>query len=223
MTLVTLCNLSALYGAQRDNERALEFARQELEASERILGPEHPGVLTSRANLGTILGYAGQTKEAEVMLRDLVRDCQRVLAPKHPLLLHAHQCLAGILEMRGELDEAERENRFTLASQRETLGEKHPNTLITLSSLVNVLIKQGRIEEGIRLKREGLSLAASNPQVSALWSARWWNDIAEALSELGQKDEARAAAEKAIAAPLAPAAAGERARSRSILSGLSGR
>jgi tetratricopeptide (TPR) repeat protein len=224
LTLVTLGNLSALYGAQQDNERALEMARQDLEAARRIFGSEHPGVLASRVNLGTILGYAGETAEAETLLRELVKDCERVLAPGHPLLLNAHQSLAGILELRGKLDEAEAEVRFALAGQRETLGASHPTSLNTLESLANVLFKKGgRIEDGIRLRREGLELIVANPQLSALSSARWWNDIAEAFVALGRKDEARAAAEKALSAPVAPAAAGERARSRSILSGLSGR
>ena len=219
-TLVTLSNLAALYAAQQDYERALDIARRNLEASERIFGPEHPGVLVSRANLGSILGGAGQTAEAETLLRELVQDCERVLAPGHPLLLNAHQSLAGILELRGELDEAEAEARFALAGQRESLGAGHPTSLTTLEYLAKVLIKQGRIDEGIRTKREGLELVASNPQLSAIRSARWWNDIAEALARLGRKEEARAAVEQALAAAVAPVAAEQRARSRSILDGL---
>ena len=222
-TLVTLSNLAALYAAQHDYERALDIAWRNLEASERIFGPEHPGVLVSRANLGSILGGAGQTAEAETFLRELVQDCERVLAPGHPLLFNAHRSLAGILELRGELDEAEAEARFALAGQRESLGAGHPDALTTLEYLAQVLIKQGRIEEGIRTKREGLELVASNPQLSAIRSARWWNDIAEALARLGREQEARAAAEQALASEVAPVAAEQRARSRSILDGLGAR
>jgi tetratricopeptide (TPR) repeat protein len=220
LTLVTLGNLAALYGAQDDNERALDFARQDLEASQRIFGPEHPGVLASRVNLGMILLNAGKTAEAETLLRALIEDCERVLLPGHPLLLDAHQSLGGVLKLRGALDEAEAEDRFALAGQRETLGASHPSSLITLNNLANVLIKQGRIEEGIQAKREGLELVASNPQLSAIWSAGWWNDIAECLARLERKDEARAAVEQALAAEVAPATAEQRERSRSILNGL---
>jgi serine/threonine-protein kinase len=222
-TLVTLSNLAALYAAQHDYNRALDIAWSNLEASERILGPEHPGVLVSRANLGSILGGAGQTAEAEAFLRELVQDCERVLAPGHPLLFDAHQSLARILGLRGKLDEAEAEARFALSGQRESLGAGHPTALSTLEYLAQVLIQQGRIEEGIRTKREGLELVASNPQLSAIRSARWWNDIAQALARLGRQEEARAAAEQALACEIAPVAAEQRARSRSILDGLAAR
>jgi hypothetical protein len=82
------------------------------------------------------------------------------------------------------------------------------------------LIKQGRLEDGIKMKREGLEIVASTPELAALWSARWWNDIAMCLARLGRKDEARTAAEQALAAAVAPAADEERARSRSILDDL---
>jgi tetratricopeptide (TPR) repeat protein len=55
-----------------------------LEAQEKVLGPEHPNMLTSINNLGLVLNMQGKYKEAQTMHRRVLEAREKVLGPEHP-------------------------------------------------------------------------------------------------------------------------------------------
>ncbi|WP_245675675.1 tetratricopeptide repeat protein [Micromonospora halophytica] len=50
---------------------------------ERVLGPDHPRVLTSRRNLGFFHGKAGAPATAVTILTEVLKDQVRLLGPDH--------------------------------------------------------------------------------------------------------------------------------------------
>jgi hypothetical protein len=51
---------------------------------ERVLGPDHPDVLSTRNNLAAWTADAGDVRGALEMFRALLPDQERVLGPDHP-------------------------------------------------------------------------------------------------------------------------------------------
>jgi Flp pilus assembly protein TadD len=73
---------------------------------ERILGPEHPGTLSARANLAASYRLAGRTGEAIALLERVAADRARILGPEHPGTLTARANLASSYRQAGRTGEA---------------------------------------------------------------------------------------------------------------------
>ena len=79
---------SGSYAAARDLQRRV------LDARERVLGPEHPDTLATRAYLAASIGRAGDPAAARDQYAELLRVRERVLGPEHPDTLTAQYNLA---------------------------------------------------------------------------------------------------------------------------------
>jgi hypothetical protein len=51
---------------------------------ERVRGPDHPDVLTTRGNIAYWTGATGDSREALHLFQALLPDQERVLGPDHP-------------------------------------------------------------------------------------------------------------------------------------------
>jgi hypothetical protein len=78
-----------------------------IETSSRVLGAEHPDMLTSMANLASTFWNQGQWKEAEELQVRLVETRKRVLGEEHPDTLISIAHLALTYRNQGRLKEAE--------------------------------------------------------------------------------------------------------------------
>ena len=61
---------------------------------ERVLGPQHPDTLTTRANLARWTGTAGDVVKARDQYAALLPLFERVLGPQHPDTLAVRRNLA---------------------------------------------------------------------------------------------------------------------------------
>ena len=112
--------------------------RELLDLKRRVLGPEHPGTLTTMNNLACSLGSQGKHAEAEQMQRELLHVQRRVLGPEHPNTLDTTCTLANSLGGQGKHAEAEQMERELLDVRRRVLGLEHPHTLATVRSLASL-------------------------------------------------------------------------------------
>jgi hypothetical protein len=78
----------------RDAAEARDRFAALLPTVERVLGPEHPDTLTTRANLARWTGEAGKPAEARDQFADLLPILERVLGTEHPETLAACANLA---------------------------------------------------------------------------------------------------------------------------------
>ena len=70
---------------------------------ERVLGPEHPDTLTTRANLAQWTGEAGDAAGARGRYAALLPIFERVLGPEHPDTLATRANLAAWIEQAGDV------------------------------------------------------------------------------------------------------------------------
>ncbi|CUS11379.1 unnamed protein product, partial [Tuber aestivum] len=64
---------------------------------ERILGPDHPGALSSVNNLANVLRDQGKYVESEAMNRRALEGQERILGPDHPHTITSANNLAILL------------------------------------------------------------------------------------------------------------------------------
>ena len=109
-------NLAYYLGeAGQPAEAAAQF-RELLDDFLRVLGPDHPDTLTTRANLADWLGEAGQPAQAASQFRELLADRLRVLGPDHPDTLTALGNLARWLGEAGQPAQAATQFRDLLTT-----------------------------------------------------------------------------------------------------------
>jgi len=76
------------------------FYKRCLEASERLLGPEHPSTLTSINNLALLYHNKGEYEKAEALHNRCLEARERLLGPEHPDTLASIHNLASLSEER---------------------------------------------------------------------------------------------------------------------------
>ncbi|OQE34388.1 hypothetical protein PENCOP_c018G06557 [Penicillium coprophilum] len=164
--------------------------RRALGAREKVLGSEHPDMITSVSNLGLVLSSQGKYDEAEAMHRRDLEGSEKVLGREHPDTLTSIDNLGDVLFSQGKYDEAEAMHRRALEARENVLGSEHPATLNSVSNLGLVLSSQGKYDEAEAMHRRGLEgsekvLGREHPDT--LTSV---NNLGLVLSSQGKYDEA---------------------------------
>jgi hypothetical protein len=123
----------------------------------RVLGPEHPGTLTTRHNIAHWTGEAGRADEAIKLLQNVLADVVRVLGPEHPDTLLTRHNIAHWTGGSGRVDEAIKLLHDVLAAQERVLGSDHPDTLSTRHNIASWTGEARRVDEAIKLLRDVLA------------------------------------------------------------------
>ena len=98
---------------------------------ERVLGPEHPDTLITRANLARWTGEAGDAAGARDQYAALLPVYERVRGPEHPHTLAARHDLALWTGEAGDAAAARDLFAALLPVRERVLGPEHPDTLLT--------------------------------------------------------------------------------------------
>ncbi len=119
---------------RNDLARARTLSEQVLEASCRVLGPEHRDTLDAMNNLAMTIYYQGDMATARA-LQENVLEIRRRVHPLHPNTFKAQTNLAMTLVFQGDFDRAEALAMAALQGRQKVLGEDHPDTLRSIQNL----------------------------------------------------------------------------------------
>ena len=139
--------LALVLRGQGKYEAAEEMNRRALEGYEKVLGVEHPHILTSVNNLASVLGYQGKYKAAEEMNRRALEGYKKVLGVEHPSTLISVSNLALVLRDQRKYEAAEEMNRRALEGSEKVLGVEHPHTLTSVCNLAYLFHHQQRYHD----------------------------------------------------------------------------
>ena len=156
----------------------------------RLLGTDHPYVLTARNNLAGAYREVGRLTEAIALYEQVLPDSSRVRGEDHPDTLASCNDLAGAYESAGRLTEAITLYEQILPDRIRVLGEDHPRTLTSRNNLAHAYHAAGRLTEAITLYEQVLpdsSRVLGEDHPSTLTSR---NNLAGAYLEAGRTDEA---------------------------------
>ena len=84
MFLTSASGLAHLFLEQGDGDGARALYSEVLSMQSRILGPDHPETLSTKANLAATMSRQGNYEEAKRLEIEVLRTMQRVLGPTHP-------------------------------------------------------------------------------------------------------------------------------------------
>ncbi|MBI3932801.1 MAG: serine/threonine protein kinase [Acidobacteria bacterium] len=123
----------------------------------RVLGPDHPDVMATRASLASVLALRGDYAGSETLYRQVLAQQRRVLGEGHGDVARVLGELGNVLSMKGSYSEAEALHRESLALKRRVHGEDHEAVAQGLNNLANVLHGKGDSAGAEALYREALA------------------------------------------------------------------
>ena len=137
--------------------QAVRIAEPLLADQERVLGPDHADILTSRNNLALAYRAAGRADEAIPLQERTLADRERILGPDHHGTLTSRNNLAIAYQATGRAAEAIALYERALADRERILGPDHPDTLSSRGNLANAYRAAGRATEAIPLQERTLA------------------------------------------------------------------
>jgi Tetratricopeptide repeat len=97
----------------------------------RVLGADHPQVLTTRNNIAAWTGFRGNAPKALRLFRELLPEAIRMLGADHPSVLSIRNNIAVWPAQSGNAREALRLFQELLPDQIHVLGADHPDVQAT--------------------------------------------------------------------------------------------
>ncbi|KAH0556059.1 hypothetical protein GP486_006002 [Trichoglossum hirsutum] len=148
---------ASLYCSVGQYHKARDLYERVFENREKHLGPNHPSVLSSLAQLAVAFERQGKYETAEGMDRRVLAGREKMLGKEHPDTLTSVSNLAWTLESQGKYEAAEEMNRRALAGREKMLGKEHPDTLTSVSNLAWILERQGKYMAAEEMDRRALA------------------------------------------------------------------
>ncbi|MGW2874493.1 tetratricopeptide repeat protein, partial [Kitasatospora sp. NPDC001225] len=165
-------------------------------SGERILGDDHPDVLTSRLNLAQSYSKIGDIDNAIRLAEQAHADHQDWFGYDAPDTLMARSDLAAIYWKAGRADEAISLPEEVLADRQRVLGDDHPDTVVARNNLGATYSETGRIDEAIGLQEQVLAdrqrvLGDDHPSTliacNNLGATYWYAGLEEKAAEMLHK------------------------------------
>jgi tetratricopeptide (TPR) repeat protein len=152
-------NLANSFMSQGKYAAAEMMHRDVLEASSKLLGPEHPATLTTTNHLAYCLLGQQRYDEADEIQSALLDVWSRVFGHEHPNTLTTKTNIAASLYARRRYAEAELLQREMLEVQARVFGTDHRETLATTNNLASSLFSQRKYAEAEQLQRQVLAVS----------------------------------------------------------------
>jgi tetratricopeptide (TPR) repeat protein len=153
---------------------------------------DHPGTLTSMANLALTYRNQGRWKEAKELEVQVMETRKRVLGAEHPSTLTSMANLASTFWDQGQWKEAEELEVQVMETRKRVLGSEHPSTLTSMANLASTFWNQGRWKEAEELFMQVMEtfkmvLGAEHPSTltsianlaSTFWNQGRWKEAEE--------------------------------------------
>ncbi|WP_419184034.1 tetratricopeptide repeat protein, partial [Streptomyces caniscabiei] len=134
------------------SDPAIAYWQHLARIAERLLGIEHPEVLTIRANLAASYLRAGRMLEGMEIEARVLADSERLLGSHHPFTLAARNNLAASYWQSGRTEEAITLQEQALADSERLLGPEHPETLTVRANLAVSYGQAGRAGDAIAIE-----------------------------------------------------------------------
>lgn len=128
--------------------------RRAITIQEGALGPDHPALANTLANLGTLLDQRGKYDESEPLQRRAVQILEKALGALHPDTAAALTSLAVSLDRQGKLVDAEATYMKAVETARRAGNPRI--LLLNASRLGFSLAKRGRYREALPFYRESV-------------------------------------------------------------------
>jgi non-specific serine/threonine protein kinase/serine/threonine-protein kinase len=135
------------YLEQEKYAEAEALLRPALEATEKVLGPDHPNTIILVSNLGSAIRQLGRNDEARPYYERVLATHLKLNGPEHYMSVAAESNLALLLRDAGDIAAAEKHARLSVAHLEKAFPPGHPARAIFITALGSVLIQSGKYAE----------------------------------------------------------------------------
>ncbi len=166
---------------------------ESLTIHERILGTDHPALVTFYTHLASLLRKQGKYAEAVSYLGKALSTTNRLAEQDNPFLQQALRKMS--LSIR---QETEIEIRLTIDEDTARFGPDHPRTINAIRYYAMFLQSAGRFHEAEQSLKRVLALYEKNPEKDPGEHARTLLQLAECYQATGSGSEALVLARQAL-------------------------
>ena len=139
-------------------DQGIVLARQAVEQSEKIFGPEHT-LLATRLNLLANFHRAkAEFQKAETLYQRALAIQEKSFGPAHPDVATSLHNLGLVYQATGDFQKAESHYQQALAIQEKSLGTEHLDVSITLNNLGNLYRNTGDYQRAEPLYQRALAI-----------------------------------------------------------------
>jgi serine/threonine-protein kinase len=153
-----LANRGLVAGSAGRHAEAETLQREALAARERLLGPNHPDVISNLANIASTVESLGRETEAVEIEREVLRRSEDLYGPDHPMLGIALTNLSSSEAGVGEAKDALVHSRRAEQIFRASLPPDHPHLAAALSNTIVALWMLDEYPEARRVADERLRI-----------------------------------------------------------------
>lgn len=179
--------------------QAIPFCEKALAVRRKVLGPQHPDVAMSLANLALMYSEMGQLAKAERLFLDALAILKEARAPRSPRYVMPLNNLANLYLQTGQYAKAEQLYLDALALSKELLGPRHRDVAQFLNNLAVLYGVMGQWARAEPLHLDALAmwkevLGPQHPDV-----AQSLDSLAVLYTDIGQYAKAEPLAQEALA------------------------
>ena len=132
--------------------------KQALALRERVLGPEHPEIVSTLNQLAWLSILQGKYQQAKGLLQPALAGFEHVLGAEHPEVAAALDNLAAVYMYEGKYGQAEPLFQRALALREQALGKSHPLVSESLNNLALLYTRQGKYAKAESLYQHALTI-----------------------------------------------------------------
>ena len=146
-TLSTVDKIALVYHDIGDLDSALSHSEEAVEGFTKLLGADHPYLLTAKQNMGRILVDQGLLDKALPLHLDAYTGKQRVYGPRSPETIDSASALGVLYLKRKEHGSAAEMLREAFTGNRAVRGDSHASTIMDAKKLRGVLANETGVQD----------------------------------------------------------------------------
>jgi tetratricopeptide (TPR) repeat protein len=179
-------------------KEAIPIAQENLELTEKALGPDHPQTAIALNNLAELYDSTGDYVKAEPLLQRALKINEKALGPDHPDTATNLFNLAGLYQSTGGYAKAEPLLQRALTIYEKALGPDHAQTAMAFNSLAVLYYSTGDFAKAEPLLQRALkidekALGPDHPQTAIAL-----NNLAELYNSTGDYAKAESLLQRAL-------------------------
>jgi len=186
-----LNNIGAFHAEQRRLKLASTYLEEAATINDEMLGPTHPSVLRTQANLGIISVFDSDAERGMKILERVLPQQESVLGPLHPDIANTLESMAVVYARQEQYDKAIEVSRRNLEIREASHGARGRPVLSAKLGLAGTLNRAEHFDQAHALLLQTLADIEASPEPDTRLRIRALIDLSETTLSLDEAQPER--------------------------------